>query len=164
MYKVKVNNKESFEINSKLDMILNTADNVTLAKNANGTFDVKIENQNLNASIIDWDKETKIAKIKINQNLYIVHVQEPADLLLENLGMTIPKAKKANSLKSPMPGLILKIIGKPGQAIKKGESLLILEAMKMENVFKAGADCVIKEIKIEQNQAVEKGQELITFE
>jgi biotin carboxyl carrier protein len=164
MYKVKVNNKESFEINSKLDMILNTADNVTLAKNANGTFDVKIENQNLNASIIDWDQETKIAKIKINQNLYIVHVQEPADLLLENLGMTIPKAKKANSLKSPMPGLILKIIGKPGQAIKKGESLLILEAMKMENVFKAGADCVIKEIKIEQNQAVEKGQELITFE
>jgi biotin carboxyl carrier protein len=163
MYKVKVNSKESFEINSKLDLILNTADATAIVRNANGTFDVQIENTNLNASIIDWDTETKTAKIKINQNLYVVNVQEPADLLLEKLGLTIPKPKKANNLLSPMPGLILKIIVQAGQAVKKGESLLILEAMKMENVFKAAADCIIKDIKIEPNQAVEKGQELISF-
>jgi biotin carboxyl carrier protein len=63
-----------------------------------------------------------------------------------------------------MPGLILKVAVTQGQFVKKGESLIVLEAMKMENVFKASADCIIKEIKVQEKQAVEKGQELITFE
>ncbi|MNS88855.1 Methylmalonyl-CoA carboxyltransferase 1.3S subunit [compost metagenome] len=60
-----------------------------------------------------------------------------------------------------MPGLILKVLVTEGQAIKKGEPVLILEAMKMENVFKAPGDAVVKAIRIEERQAVEKGEVLI---
>ena len=164
MYKVKVNNKEVFEINGELNSIINTNDELQLQAMPNGSFNIFVNKQLMNADIIDWNAENKIAKIKINQNLYEVAVQEPADLLLEKLGMVVPKAKKANALSSPMPGLILKVAVTHGQFVKKGESLIVLEAMKMENVFKASADCIIKEIKVQEKQAVEKGQELITFE
>jgi biotin carboxyl carrier protein len=63
-----------------------------------------------------------------------------------------------------MPGLILKILVTPGQAIKKGDPVLILEAMKMENVFKATVDAVVKEIKVAERTAVEKGEVLVILE
>jgi biotin carboxyl carrier protein len=47
--------------------------------------------------------------------------------------------------------------------VRKGEALLILEAMKMENVLKAPSDLLISEIKVVQGQAVEKNQPLILF-
>jgi biotin carboxyl carrier protein len=66
-------------------------------------------------------------------------------------------------LKAPMPGLIVTIEVKPGQQLKKGDGLLIIEAMKMENEIKAPFDCTIKEIKVQERQAVEKGQVLVVF-
>lgn len=71
--------------------------------------------------------------------------------------------KKVNHLKSPMPGLVLKVIAKVGDLVKQGEPLLVLEAMKMENVFKAPSDVVIKSIDVTEKQAVEKGELLISF-
>ena len=71
--------------------------------------------------------------------------------------------KVEKDLKAPMPGLIVAIEVKPGQMLKKGEGLLIIEAMKMENEIKAPFDCVIKEIKVQEKQAVEKGQVLVVF-
>jgi len=66
-------------------------------------------------------------------------------------------------LKSPMTGLVVAIEVKTGQQLKKGEGLLIIEAMKMENEIKAPFDCTIKEIKVQEKQAVEKGQVLVVF-
>jgi biotin carboxyl carrier protein len=73
-------------------------------------------------------------------------------------------ARKVNDIKAPMPGLVLKVLVTPGQAIKKGDPVLILEAMKMENVFKATSDATVKEIKVAELTAVEKGEVLIVLE
>jgi biotin carboxyl carrier protein len=62
-----------------------------------------------------------------------------------------------------MPGLVLKIMVEPGQEVSKGDGLLILEAMKMENIIKAPTDGVVKSIEVEQSNAVEKNQVLIKF-
>jgi biotin carboxyl carrier protein len=63
-----------------------------------------------------------------------------------------------------MPGLVLDIMIKPGQTIEKGTPLLILEAMKMENVLKSEGDGVVKSIEVIKTQAVDKGQILIEME
>jgi biotin carboxyl carrier protein len=63
-----------------------------------------------------------------------------------------------------MPGMVLSILVTEGQAIQKGESVIILEAMKMENVLKASEDGVIKSIKVQQGNPVEKNQALIELE
>lgn len=114
--------------------------------------------------ISELDVKNKTAKLLINNRPYELSVKEPIDLLLSKMGINMPTSRKAESIKAPMPGLILKILVSEGQAIKKGDPVLILEAMKMENVFKAPADATVKTIKIEQGMAVEKGAVLIELE
>ena len=62
-----------------------------------------------------------------------------------------------------MPGLVLSVLVKEGDEVKKGDNLLVLEAMKMENIIKSPADVTIKSIKIKASDKVEKNQVLIQF-
>jgi biotin carboxyl carrier protein len=62
-----------------------------------------------------------------------------------------------------MPGLVLSIKVSENQEVKKGDPILILEAMKMENVIKSPIDGVIKQVVVSEKQAVDKNQSLITF-
>ncbi|MCD6163270.1 MAG: biotin/lipoyl-binding protein [candidate division Zixibacteria bacterium] len=73
-------------------------------------------------------------------------------------------AGRTHILKAPMPGLIVRIEVKPGQQVRKGDGLIIVEAMKMENELKASHSGTIKDIKIEVGAAVDKNQPLIEFE
>ena len=63
-----------------------------------------------------------------------------------------------------MPGLVLDVKLNVGDSVEKGDSILILEAMKMENVLKSPAEGVVKSIHINKGDAVEKNQLLISFE
>ena len=67
-------------------------------------------------------------------------------------------------LKSPMPGLVVAIEIKEGQEVKPGDELVIVEAMKMENVLKASFIGKVKNIRVKEGQAVEKDEVLIVFE
>ncbi|MEX1131932.1 MAG: acetyl-CoA carboxylase biotin carboxyl carrier protein subunit, partial [Flavobacteriales bacterium] len=61
------------------------------------------------------------------------------------------------------PGLVLNILVKAGDAVKKNDPVLVLEAMKMENVIRAPGDAVVSAVPAVQGKAVEKGQLLISF-
>ena len=63
-----------------------------------------------------------------------------------------------------MPGLILEILVQKGDFIKKGDSLIVLEAMKMENILSSTVDGIIKEINVNPQQTVEKNNVLIKFD
>lgn len=69
-----------------------------------------------------------------------------------------------NDLTSGMPGKILSVFVKPGQKVKEGDPLLIMEAMKMENEMRAAKDGVVKDVKVSEGQNVESGAPLIIFE
>ncbi len=73
------------------------------------------------------------------------------------------KAKKGARVKSQMPGKIVRILVKAGDEVKKGQSLLVMEAMKMENEIKSPQDGVIKAVKVTEGQAIESGAELLLF-
>lgn len=63
--------------------------------------------------------------------------------------------------KSPMPGTVTKVFQKEGATVKKGESIVAMEAMKMELVIKAEFDCVIEKINVAENSFVEAGAVLV---
>ena len=63
-----------------------------------------------------------------------------------------------------MPGLVLSIMVRVGDSVKKGQGLMVLEAMKMENIIKSPSDGIVKSIYIKKSDAVEKNQVLIKFE
>jgi biotin carboxyl carrier protein len=128
-----------------------------------GGFIVQVGQQKVVADLVSIDKQQKTVTLRLLSQKVTVQLKEPVDLLLEQLGMQQTSVRKINQLKAPMPGLVVRILVEEGQAVSAGEPLLILEAMKMENVFKAPADVVIKQIKVNEKQAVEKNTELITF-
>ena len=67
-------------------------------------------------------------------------------------------------IKAPMSGKVLSVVVAEGDEVKKGDAILILEAMKMENVLKAEGDCIIKKILINTEESVEKNQVLIELD
>jgi len=83
--------------------------------------------------------------------------------LKKSMGQSATQVR-VKEVKAPMPGLVVTVEVEPGQKVKKGDGLLIIEAMKMENEIKAPFDATVKEIKVGIKQAVEKNQVLIIFE
>jgi len=67
-------------------------------------------------------------------------------------------------LKAPMPGLVAKVLVKPGDEVAAGQGLIVLEAMKMENELKAPAAGTVAAVRVEAGQPVEKGAVLVSFE
>lgn len=74
-----------------------------------------------------------------------------------------PVAATGDVLKAPMAGTVLAIKVQAGQAVKKGEVVAILEAMKMENEILAPADATVSQVFVTPNQAVESDQALLAF-
>ena len=129
-----------------------------------GKFHILQDNQSFNATVLEADYETKTFSIKINKNVYTVNLKDKFDLLVEKLGFSNMTVQKVNNIKAPMPGLVLDVLVQVGDAVTKGDSVLILEAMKMENVIKAEGDAVVKRIEIKKGTPVEKNQILVEFE
>ena len=67
-------------------------------------------------------------------------------------------------VKAPMPGLVVKILIEEGQTIHKGDKVIIVEAMKMENALQSSIDAVVKSIRVREGQPVEKDALLIELE
>jgi biotin carboxyl carrier protein len=67
-------------------------------------------------------------------------------------------------LKAPMPGLVVRVQVEPGAEVASGTSLVVLEAMKMENELKAATPAKVKAVRVSPGEAVEKGQVLVEFE
>jgi len=70
----------------------------------------------------------------------------------------------AGALITQMPGKVVKIFKKEGESVTKGETVLILEAMKMENEIKSDADGIIKSLNIKEGQALEAGFLMVEIE
>ena len=166
MYQVKINDKSLIDIEFKNDETFLNGEKIdwNAVSIGNSVFHVLQNNKSYSAEIIGCNAEEKTMQVRINNAIYTVEVKNRMDILLSQMGITNAASQKANDLKAPMPGLVLKINVTEGQAIKKGDSLLILEAMKMENVLKASADGIVKAIKIKEKTTVEKGQLLIQIQ
>ena len=129
-----------------------------------GKFHIIKDRKSFSVEVIGADAATKTFELKVNNNIYKTKVEDRFDLLLQQLGMDNLVGNVAKELKAPMPGLVLKVEVEVGQTVKQGEALVVLEAMKMENVLKSPADVVIKSIGVAEGNAVEKNELLIEFE
>ncbi len=108
-------------------------------------------------------EEDKSMEVRIGNKTAQISLKDKNDLLLEKLGLNMKSSAQISEIKAPMPGLILELKVSPGDEVKKGDVVLILEAMKMENIIKSPGDGTVKAVKAELGQSVEKNQTLIQF-
>ena len=158
MYKIKVNKTHTLNV-SKED--LSQLDAVETASN---TYHILQDNTSVKASILNSNFNKKTYSIKVNSNTYEVEINDALDQQIEALGFKVGASKIVNTIKAPMPGLILEINVKTGQTVNEGDPLLILEAMKMENVLTSPRNGNIKTISVKQGETVDKNALLIAFE
>lgn len=126
-------------------------------------FHVLHQNKSYTARILEVNLLEKNFVIKVNSTVYSISLKDKYDDLLHALGMDASLNQKINNLKAPMPGLVLDVLVAENQQVKKGESLVVLEAMKMENILKSAADGMIKRIYINKGARVEKNELMIEF-
>lgn len=121
-------------------------------------------NQSYNLEVLEADLANKRFRIKVNEQVFQLSLEDELDQQLRKMGMSKSASDKVDKVLAPMPGLVLQILAAPGQEVKKGDSLVILEAMKMENIIKSAGTGVVKSILVKQKDAVEKNQVLIEME
>jgi len=157
-FKAKVNNSLEFdfkEIDIKnLDLIRLPYKHFHVLQNSK-SYKLKLESSNFNERQYTF---------LINNNKYKIIIQNNLDKLIKDIGLSITNSKKTNIIKAPMPGFILDINIKEGQEVKEGDTLLILEAMKMENAIISPKKGVIKSVIVKKGETVEKGQLMIELQ
>lgn len=122
--------------------------------------------------------EKDVVELEVNGTQYTVEmkreVKEPKTPKLMRPPMPPPSQEEANiarqegknlySVKTPLPGTILKILARPGEAVRPGDTLLIMEAMKMENNIYAEKKGVVRIVKVKEGDTVLQNDVLFLME
>jgi biotin carboxyl carrier protein len=114
-------------------------------------------------TILHADPANKKYTLRIDGQIKETSLLGKLDILIEKMGLNAAQSKKQSVLKAPMPGMVTGIKVEVGQEVEKGAPLIILEAMKMENMIVAPHHAVIKTIHVHVSQAIDKGTALIEF-
>ena len=167
MYKATVKDKNTFQVE------LDHKNQKVRIDDKNEVFEIFREHKNIlqvlknnktfSILILKYNPKEKTATIKVNENRYEISLKDKYDELLIKLGFDTNSQKKVNTVKAPMPGMVLNVLVDEGNLVKKGDALVVLEAMKMENILKSPSDGTIKKISVKKGTAVEKNQVLIEF-
>tara|TARA_B100000579_G_scaffold324376_1_gene274145 strand:- start:2485 stop:4479 length:1995 start_codon:yes stop_codon:yes gene_type:complete len=145
---------------------------------------IKINNSNYTLCS-DWKLNQKLLVAEINDKkeyFKVVKIQNLHKINIEHLGVKLdvsifPSSQKtyydfmpkqsnedlSRKLISPMPGLVKSVSVTDNQKIKSGEQLIIIEAMKMENILRSEKDCIVDKVLIKEGDSVSTDEELILF-
>lgn len=129
---------------------------------SDGGLHMLVDGRSVHVRVEEGEGKSRI--VEVNGHRFEVDLKDHYDRLLDQLGMSRTDDVADQDLKAPMPGKVLEINVAVGQSVAKGDALLILEAMKMENVIKAPADATVLSVHCVQGEAVEKNAVLIAFE
>ena len=124
-----------------------------------GFWSLVLGGESIVAEISDEDG---VSVVRVDGEIYRIRVEEESRYLIRTRGGTV--AGRGQVLKAPMPGRVVLIEVAVGQRVQKGDGLVILEAMKMENEFRASGEGTVKEIRVQAGEAVNPGDVLLVIE
>ena len=158
-FRIKLNDDtHQFEFNSE------RISQLDINKIDNHNFHLLFNNKAYRAELIEADFSQKTLRLKINGKAFDLQIADEYDRLVEKMGLNIQASRQIKDVKAPMPGMVLNVAVAVGQNVQQGDGLIILEAMKMENVIKAQGEGVVKQIHVKKGTAVDKGQLLVEME
>jgi biotin carboxyl carrier protein len=157
-FRVNVNQNQNFELNT------DKLKELDLVSNGELTYHLLDKNKSFQVDVIQADFNKKEYIVSLNSKTYNLKISDALDIMIEEMGYSFNGSKKLNAIHAPMPGIIIDLEVKQGDKVKEGDSILILEAMKMENSIKCPKDGIVKSVHTQKGDAVEKGRLLIELE
>ncbi|NER13699.1 acetyl-CoA carboxylase biotin carboxyl carrier protein subunit [Leptobacterium flavescens] len=160
MKKFKVNVNNSFDF----DLTEEDVKGVDSIQKGDSGYHIINNDRSLDVVITESDFHNKNYTIKIGTNSYSVSISDELAQLITEMGLSLGSSKQVNTVKAPMPGLIIDVKVAEGDSISENDSLVVMEAMKMENILMAPRDGVVKSVTVNTGETVDKGALLIELE
>jgi biotin carboxyl carrier protein len=142
---------------------LTDADNITLNNIDVNNQIILDNNKSKLVSVKGVDHELKRYQIQIDGRIYQVQISDAVDQQILKMNLKSKKSNQLKELRAPMPGLVRQVNVKVGDQVDAGNSLFILEAMKMENILKSPVNGTVSDIFVKPGESVEKNQILLSF-
>lgn len=164
MSEIQINSAKKLKIEKEKDQLIIDGKVVSmeLVKSGEKSYTILDGNKIHSAELLELSGNEMV--LSVNGKSISLLLVDPIDKVLKKLGMKTGSSTSVKEVKAPMPGTILSVPVSNGDKISKGDSLLILEAMKMENVIKSPRDGEIANVLVAEGANVEKNQVLITFD
>jgi biotin carboxyl carrier protein len=157
-FRATVNGAYEFELSetspASLDMV----------RTGKHTGHVLAENRSHRITLEHADFDARKYTLWVDDQKFEVDLAGTLDLEIEKMGFDLAAGTEITRVEAPMPGLLLEIYVEAGQEVDKDQPLLVLEAMKMENVILSPRKGIIAGILQSKGVSVEKGMELIAFD
>jgi len=157
-FKAKVNGQKDFSFQK--EQLLNL-DAILIDP---ATYHVLCDEKSYKVTVVEQDFNNRFYEVRIGSNTYQVDIETDLDQLIQSMGYQLSSEQALDTIQAPMPGIILDVRVSKGDSVKKGGTLLILEAMKMENVIVSPKDGVVKKVLASTGQTVDKNKLLIELE
>lgn len=161
-----VSPENSFEISNQKGswFVGNEQFDGDIAETGKNQLHIIRNNKSYNVEILEVNALEKSVHLLINGRHIYTKSKDQLDLLLEGMGLQNSSVQKLNNVKAPMPGLIQSVAVAEGDVINKGDTLLVLVAMKMENIIRSSGNGTVKTLKVAAGEIVEKNQVLLEFQ
>ncbi len=159
-YVTVINNQQfEIEIDKEGQLLVNgEARNVDFLNLGGDLYSVITENQSLEVVI---DAGDNVIEVLMGGRLYDIQVLDERALLMAQRRGGL--GNSSGEVRSPMPGLIVKVSVDDGQEVEQGQTVVILESMKMQNELKTPRDGVVARVSVQAQQSVEQGKVLVTI-
>jgi biotin carboxyl carrier protein len=163
---MKPNDEFQISVNERFNYVFSDSDaNYLDVISVDGKhFHILKNGESFNAELVNFDLKDRKCKIRVSGSSFEVAISDSFDKLIKDLGFSKGVIHKIKSVNAPMPGLVLSIEVQVGQEVILGEPMVILEAMKMENIIKSPGEGKVKRIIATKGKAVDKGEMLIELE
>lgn len=163
MNRIRVNNRHEFDIAQEESLQIDgEAVDFSWVRIDDHSFHVLYQGKSYRLSLDPKTAGSRKMIFTMEGKTYHTHIKDELDALIEKMGMK-QAGSQINELKAPMPGLVLEVLVAAGDQVEKDQPLLVLEAMKMENVIKSPGDALVSSIEIAKGDKVDKNQLLIHF-
>ncbi len=135
-------------------------------------YDFKINGKEYKVEVKDF--QVKSAKVEVNGKVFDVEINYPESAPQLTIPRPVPSGGKkesepelkkvvVNSIKAPMPGLIIKIDVKVGDEVKIGQKIAVMEAMKMENDINSTFEGTVQEVNVKEGDNVQENESLFVI-
>jgi len=135
---------------------------IDLMHTHDGTFSIIENYRSHDIELVPLDQPKKYLAYTLYKTFDVEVIDAETRYLLDRLGGHLDSGEK--HITSPMPGKVVRILVNEGQEVKKGETVIILSAMKMESEYKSAVDGKISKIHVAEGDTVEGNQVLIEIE
>jgi biotin carboxyl carrier protein len=139
------------------------SDNITLNDSDVNNQIILDNNKAKLVSVKEVNHELKRYQIQIDGRTYLVHISDAVDQQILKMNLKSKKSNQLKELRAPIPGLVRQVNVQVGDQVDSGDSLFILEAMKMENVLKSPVNGIVSDLFVKPGESVEKNQILLSF-